>query len=64
MTPPVFPDTLRACSSVAPGLVGCKEDMERVLDWYGQRWRIEAWHRTLKAGCKVEYPGATHEAVH
>ncbi len=37
--------------------VGCKQDAERVLDWYGLRWRIEDWHRILKAGCKVEYLG-------
>ena len=37
--------------------VGCKQDAERVLDWYGLRWRIEDWHGILKAGCKVEYLG-------
>ena len=37
--------------------VGCKQDAERILDWYGLRWRIEDWHRILKAGCKVEHLG-------
>ena len=32
-------------------------DAERVLDWYRLRWRIEDWHRILKAGCKVQYLG-------
>ncbi len=36
---------------------GLQEDAERVLDWYGLRWRIEDWHQGLKAGCKVEYLG-------
>ena len=30
---------------------------ERMLHWYGLRWRIEDWHRILKSGCKVEYLG-------
>ena len=37
--------------------VECREDAERVLDWYGLRCRIEDWHRILRAGCKVEYLG-------
>ena len=24
------------------------------VQWYGQRWRIEEWHRVLKSGCRVE----------
>ncbi len=32
-------------------------DAERVLDWYGLRWRIEDWHRILKTGCKAQYLG-------
>jgi hypothetical protein len=24
------------------------------VDWYGQRWGIETWHKVLKSGCKVE----------
>ena len=24
------------------------------LDWYGRRWGIEIYHRTLKSGCKIE----------
>ncbi len=27
------------------------------MEWYRLRWRIEDWHRVLKAGCKVEYLG-------
>ncbi len=34
-----------------------RQDAERVLEWYRLRWRIEDWHRVLKAGCKVEYLG-------
>ncbi len=30
---------------------------ERMLHWYGLRWRIEDWHRILKSGCKVQYLG-------
>ena len=37
--------------------VGCQQDEERVLDWYGLRWPIEDWHRILKFGCKAEYLG-------
>ncbi len=32
-------------------------EAEQVLEWYKLRWRIEDWHRVLKAGCKVEYLG-------
>ena len=32
-------------------------DAERVLEWYGLRWRIEDWHRILKTGSKAEYLG-------
>ena len=31
-----------------------KADAERMLRWYGLRWRIEDWHRVLKSGCKIE----------
>jgi hypothetical protein len=24
------------------------------VEWYGQRWGIETWHKVLKSGCKVE----------
>ena len=24
------------------------------IEWYGQRWGIETWHKVLKSGCKVE----------
>jgi hypothetical protein len=24
------------------------------LDWYGRRWGIEVYHRTLKSGCNIE----------
>jgi hypothetical protein len=24
------------------------------VQWYGQRWGIETWHKVLKSGCKVE----------
>lgn len=24
------------------------------IDWYGQRWGIETWHKVLKSGCTVE----------
>ncbi len=37
--------------------VASRQDAERVLEWYRLRWRIEDWHRVLKAGCKVEYLG-------
>ena len=30
------------------------EDAVEKLDWYGCRWGIEVYHRTLKSGCKVE----------
>ena len=37
--------------------VASRQAAERVLEWYRLRWRIEDWHRVLKAGCKVEYLG-------
>ena len=37
--------------------VETRQEAERVLEWYRLRWRIEDWHRVLKAGCKVEYLG-------
>jgi hypothetical protein len=30
------------------------QQAERLLSWYGLRWRIEDWHRVLKSGCGVE----------
>ena len=30
------------------------EQAERLLRWYGLRWRIEDWHRVLKSGCGIE----------
>lgn len=29
-------------------------DAEERLDWYGKRWGIEVYHRTLKSGCRIE----------
>ena len=37
--------------------VGSQAEAEQVLEWYRLRWRIEDWHRILKAGCKVECLG-------
>jgi hypothetical protein len=34
--------------------VDSREDAERMLRWYGLRWRIEDWHRVIKSGCRVE----------
>lgn len=30
------------------------EDACERLDWYGVRWGIEVYHRTLKSGCRIE----------
>ena len=30
------------------------DDAERILTWYGLRWRIEDYFRVLKSGCKIE----------
>lgn len=30
------------------------QDAQRVLRWYGYRWRIERYHYTLKSGCRLE----------
>ncbi len=30
------------------------DDAERILMWYGLRWRIEDYFRVLKSGCKIE----------
>jgi hypothetical protein len=35
---------------VVKGLAAAIEKVE----WYGRRWGIETWHKTLKSGCKVE----------
>jgi hypothetical protein len=34
--------------------IASAEDAERCLRWYCRRWRIEDWHRVLKAGCRTE----------
>lgn len=34
--------------------VESREEAERMLRWYGLRWRIEDWHRVIKSGCRVE----------
>ena len=63
---------LRECAELAGQLAGVRpvsvmdreaqvelrwREVERVLEWYKLRWRIEDWHRVLKSGCKVEYLG-------
>ena len=30
------------------------EDACQRLSWYGRRWRIEVYHRTMKSGCRIE----------
>jgi Domain of unknown function (DUF4338)/Transposase DNA-binding/Transposase Tn5 dimerisation domain len=30
------------------------EDAKRRVDWYGRRWGIEVFHRTLKSGCRIK----------
>jgi hypothetical protein len=30
------------------------EEAEQCLRWYVLRWRIEDWHRVLKAGCRID----------
>ena len=30
------------------------EDARQRLSWYGRRWGIEVYHRTLKSGCRIE----------
>jgi hypothetical protein len=30
------------------------EDASQRLIWYGRRWGIEVYHRTLKSGCRIE----------
>ena len=37
--------------------VKTRHDAEGVVDRYWLRWRIEAWHRVLEPGCKVERLG-------
>jgi hypothetical protein len=34
--------------------IASAEDAVRCLRWYCRRWRIEDWHRVLKAGCRTE----------
>ena len=29
-------------------------DAKRILQWYALRWRIEAFHKILKSGCRAE----------
>ncbi len=33
------------------------DDAERILTWYGLRWRVEDYFRILKSGCKIEELG-------
>ncbi len=35
--------------------VNGRADAERILRWYGLRWRVEDWHRILKSGCRAEH---------
>jgi hypothetical protein len=30
------------------------DDAQRRVQWYGRRWGIEVYHRTLKSGCRIE----------
>jgi len=30
------------------------EDACQRLNWYGRRWGIEVYHRTIKSGCRIE----------
>jgi hypothetical protein len=30
------------------------EDAQQRVQWYGRRWGIEVYHRTLKSGCRIE----------
>jgi hypothetical protein len=30
------------------------EEAEEKMRWYGKRWGIEVYHRTLKSGCRIE----------
>ncbi len=53
-----------ATAGQRPLAVRCKQDAERVLDWYGLRWRIDDWHRILKTGCRVEYLGHRTGGAH
>lgn len=34
--------------------VGTAEEAIEKVNWYGLRWGIEVYHRTLKSGCKIE----------
>jgi hypothetical protein len=34
--------------------VASLEQAVEVVQWYGQRWNIEVFHRTLKSGCRIE----------
>ena len=31
-----------------------REDWEKVIQYYRQRWYVEIYHRTLKTGCRIE----------
>ena len=44
--------------------VASREDVERVLEWYRLRWRIEDWQPVLKSGCKVEDLGHRRGGAH
>jgi Domain of unknown function (DUF4338)/Transposase DNA-binding/Transposase Tn5 dimerisation domain len=30
------------------------EDAQQRVQWYGRRWGIEVYHRTMKSGCRIE----------
>jgi hypothetical protein len=34
--------------------VRCFEDALQRVRWYGRRWGIEVYHRTLKSGCRIQ----------
>jgi len=34
--------------------VDSPEDAVQMVHWYGLRWGIEVYHRTIKSGCKIE----------
>jgi hypothetical protein len=34
--------------------VSTLEEAEERIRWYGKRWGIEVYHRTLKSGCRIE----------
>jgi hypothetical protein len=34
--------------------VATLQDAKQRVDWYGRRWGIEVFHRTLKSGCRIK----------